>query len=124
MKKFGIFLLPIMLLICSCSPPANHEGLRHLVLFKAKSEDDAQKLVSELSALGKIDEVKSIEVGRFLDLEDARALSDYQVILNVTFENKAEYATYQSHDIHLAVKENVKKHLSGPPVSYDYTVPD
>lgn len=94
--------------------------LIHVVYFKLKPDADKTKLLEAIDKLKQIDVVHKLEVGTFEDLNDERALSDYQVVMQMAFANKAAYGTYQTHEIHLALKSVIKDMLAGPPVTYDY----
>ena len=94
--------------------------LVHLVLFKVKSDADQTVLVSEVKKLETIEEVMDLEIGPFEDLGDERALSDYSMLMQMSFANKATYETYQKHPIHLALKEKLGQFMAGPPATYDY----
>ena len=93
--------------------------LVHVVFFKIKP-DAAAAAITEMKKLAEISEVQDLEVGTFEDLGDARALSDYHLIMEMTFDNKAAYDKYQQHPIHLALKDNVGAFLAGPPATYDF----
>ncbi len=94
--------------------------LVHVVFFKVKPDADEAALVTEIKKLEGIKEVMDLEVGPFEDLEDARALSEYSVMMEISFADEAAYQTYQKHPIHLTLKENVKAFLAGPPATYDF----
>lgn len=94
--------------------------LVHVVFFKIKRDADASAAITEIKKLQQIPEVQDLEVGTFEDLGDARALSDYQLIMEMTFDNKAAYDNYQQHPIHLGLKDNVGPFLAGPPATYDF----
>lgn len=93
--------------------------LVHVVYFKVKPDATAQ-LLKEIEKLESIDVLHGLEVGSFKDLGDKRALADYQVVMKMTFDNEADYKTYQAHPLHLKLKENAKALLAGPPATYDY----
>jgi len=94
--------------------------LVHVVFFKIKPDTDASVAIREIKKLQQIPEVQDLEVGTFEDLGDARALSDYGLMMEMTFDNKTAYDKYQQHPIHLALKENVGPFLAGPPATYDF----
>lgn len=94
--------------------------LVHLVLFKLKADADPNVMLTELQKLEAISEVKELEIGPYEDLGDPRALSDYSLIMQMSFIDTAAYQTYQKHPIHLALKENIKPILAGPPATYDF----
>lgn len=94
--------------------------LVHLVFFKLKPEANTQELIDEIKKLETISEVKDLEVGPFEDLEDARALDEYGLMMQMSFDDKAAYQVYQSHPTHLALREKAMGFLAGPPVTYDF----
>ena len=80
----------------------------HIVMFKLKDENkdsNIEKIKNELNSLvGKIDELKSIEVGvNFAD--EARA---FDISLYSTFESKEDLKAYAIHPEHLKVVEIIK----------------
>ncbi len=80
----------------------------HIVMFKFQEENKAQNLKNveeKLNALvGKIDELKSIEVGiNFTESPRAFDLSLYS-----TFESKEDLQAYAIHSEHLKVVELIK----------------
>lgn len=94
--------------------------LVHIVLFNLKAEADQTALIAEIKKLEAIDEVQDLEVGPFENLGDERALSDYELIMQMSFVNNAAYKAYQEHPIHLALKETAKDYMGGPPATYDF----
>ena len=95
--------------------------LVHVVYFKLKPKADQAFVISEIEKLKGIEVLHDLEIGTFKDLEDKRALSDYQLMMSMAFKDKADYATYQSHELHLALKEAIGQYFAGPPAVYDYT---
>ncbi len=107
--------------IAELSAPANETGeLVHIVLFKVKPDADQAAFIAEIKKLAEIETVRKLEVGPYEDMGDARALSDYGVIMEMTFADKAAYESYQKHPIHLALKDNTMSFLAGPPATYDF----
>ena len=96
--------------------------LVHIVLLKLKPDADQAALIVELKKMEGIKEVMELEVGPFEDLGDARALSDYNMIMQMSFKDQTAYETYQKHEIHLNLKESLGPYLAGPPATYDYMV--
>lgn len=97
--------------------------LAHIVYFKLKSdlsEQDKAAFIAEVKKLNQIEVVRDLQIGSFEDLGDARALSDYDMAMQMTFVSKADYEQYQQHPIHLALKENTGKYMGGPPATYDF----
>ncbi|MEL7120325.1 MAG: Dabb family protein [Bacteroidota bacterium] len=95
------------------------DELTHLVFFKVKPEA-IDSLLAEIKKLEAIEEIEVLEVGLFEDLDDPRAFSDYNVIMETTFASEEAYQKYQQHPIHLALKKNAKSFFVGPPATYDY----
>ena len=99
------------------------ERLVHVVWFKLKPElgdTDLENLLIEIDKLNQIEVVKELEVGKFADLGDPRAMKDFQLVMSMKFESKTQYHEYQEHPIHLALKNVVGNFIAGPPVTYDY----
>ena len=93
--------------------------LIHVVYFKAK-EDKVDALIEAIHSLKSIPVLKGLQVGTFKDLGDDRALSEYNVVMQMGFEDEAAYKVYQEHPIHLELRENAKAMLTGPPATYDF----
>ncbi|NRB49484.1 MAG: Dabb family protein [Saprospiraceae bacterium] len=140
-------ILLSLLLLCSCSNTALEEELAtskekivaleselknlkaeedkvaplvHIVLFNLKEDADQAALVAEIKKLEAIEEVQDLEVGPFENLGDDRALSDYELIMQMSFVDNEAYQAYQTHPVHLALKEAAKTYLGGPPATYDF----
>ena len=94
----------------------------HFVYFKLKPEVEVAAIVEEIKKLKTIGSLDDFEVGTFKDLNDPRALSEYDVLVQMQFENEEAYRSYQAHPVHNALKENTKEMLAGPPSTFDYTV--
>lgn len=94
--------------------------LVHLVFFRVKPDADQAALVAEVKKLESIKEVMDLEIGPFEDLGDARALSDYTMLMQMSFADHAAYERYQKHPIHLALKGNTGSFMAGPPATYDF----
>ena len=97
------------------------EQLVHVVYFKTK-EGTEKDLIQEIKKLEAIEVLSDLEVGTFQDLGDARAMSEFGVVMQMNFDNEAAYKTYQTHPIHLDLKAFAKNSgvLLEPPVTYDY----
>ncbi len=97
--------------------------LVHIVWFKINpdltTEQDAAFIV-ELRKLDEIPQVNNLEIGRFQDLGDTRAMSELDIIMQMGFDSEEDYRTYQDHPIHVQLKADIGEYLSGPPVTYDY----
>ena len=97
--------------------------LVHLVWFQMQpdlSTELTDEFVAELRKLQQIEQVHGLEVGRFQDLEDPRALSQYAWVMRMAFDSEEDYHTYQDHPIHQQLKQDIGQYLGGPPVTYDY----
>ncbi len=94
--------------------------LVHLVFFKIKPDTDQVAIITEVKKLKNIKEVLDLEIGPFEDLGDARALSEYTILLQMSFADKAAYEVYQKHPIHLALQRNIGPFMAGPPATYDF----
>ena len=94
--------------------------LVHLVFLKLKPDADQAATIAEIKKLESIEEVKDLEVGPFEDLGDARALTEYSILMQMSFADTTAYQNYQKHPIHLALRENLKSVLAGPPATYDF----
>ena len=97
------------------------EQLVHVVYFKTK-EGTESDLIQAIKKLEAIEVMHELEVGAFEDLGDARAMSQFGVVMQMNFDNEVDYKTYQTHQIHLDLKAYIKNSgvLLGPPVTYDY----
>jgi len=97
--------------------------LVHIVLFPVKenvSSEEKDEMIKQIVKLENIPQVKGLSVGNFTDLEDKRALDQYAITMTMGFSSKADYIIYQDHPIHLQLKKDIGKYLSGPPVTYDF----
>ena len=94
--------------------------LVHIVLFNLKEDADQAALIAEIKKLEGIEQVQELEVGPFENLEDDRALSEYELIMQMSFVNNEAYQAYQQHPVHLALKEAATAYMGGPPATYDF----
>ncbi|MEM9822283.1 MAG: Dabb family protein [Bacteroidota bacterium] len=94
--------------------------LVHVVFFKLKTDNDPASHIAAIKKLEAIEVVNDLQVGSFKDLDDARALSTYDLMMEMSFATVEDYQTYQAHPIHLALKEMAKSVLAAPPATYDY----
>lgn len=97
--------------------------LVHLVWFKLKTDltdDERTEFMDQIRKLDQIEWVNNLEIGNFAELGDTRAMQEFQLVMGMNFRTEQEYRDYQSHPIHLALKDAVGKYLAGPPVTYDY----
>lgn len=97
--------------------------LVHLVYLNIKNDLESNqysKLIEDLNQLQGIPHIKSFSLGDFKSLEDERALSDYEIIMSMSFQNEESYQKYQAHPTHVALKDKLKDYIDGPPATYDY----
>ncbi len=96
--------------------------LVHLVYFDMKDAQGMEGFINDLKKLKAIKEVKSLQIGHFKDLGDQRALSEFELVMQMGFNNEADYQSYQKHSIHLALKKKIAPYLAAPPTTYDFTL--
>ena len=104
---------------------SNEAKLVHLVYLDIKDDlTDSVKteLLQSLDSLNYIEQIKSLDIGMFSNLEDPRAMSKFELIMNMKFMGKEDYELYQNDPIHLSLREKLGIYLSGPPVTYDYSI--
>lgn len=97
--------------------------LVHTVYFKLKeniSEEEKTAMLVEIEKLRNIEVVNNLEVGIFKELGDERALSEYEIMFQITLDNEEEYHIYQAHEIHQNLKKEAAKYLGAPPVTHDF----
>ncbi len=97
--------------------------LIHIVYFNLKDDlslEDKTIFAKAIQKLNEIPDVKNLKYGDFKNLDDPRALSDYEMVMQMNFTGEKAYAAYQAHPIHLALKETAKQFLAAPPATYDY----
>lgn len=126
-------LLSFLITCCfGCSPkvttieapqnklPADYP-LVHIVLFDVK-EGMSDALIKELERMDQIESVHHLKVGKFEDLNDKRAMAEYDLIMQMQFLDEASYRQYQNHPLHLSLKKVASQMLEKAPTSYDYTI--
>lgn len=94
--------------------------LIHLVFFRLQADTYPTDLITAIKKLEDIPEVMDLEVGPYEELGDARALKEFSLLMSMSFADSSAYQRYQAHPIHLALKENAKAYLAGPPATYDF----
>lgn len=94
--------------------------LVHLVYFDLKEAANINQFIIEIEKLREIEVIQSLEIGTFKDLGDQRALSEYELVMQMSFKDSAAYQVYQNHPIHLQLKAAAKAVLSAPPATYDF----
>ena len=100
-------------------------ALAHIVFLNIKDElvgDELEYLENELQRMQQIKEVQQFELGLFKNLEDKRAMSEYEVVMKMYFEDSLAYRSYQDHPIHNEIKSTLSEYLETPPVTYDYLI--
>ena len=94
--------------------------LVHLVFFKLKPKVDQAAVLEEIKKLEAIEGLKDFKAGPYEDLGDARSLAEYDMMMEMSFDNRDAYKVYQTHPIHLALKEAIQPLLAAPPATFDY----
>ena len=92
--------------------------ITHIVLFKLK--DNSEEAVARTAAVlrdmeGKIDELKSIEVG----IDVLHSERSYDISLITKFDSMADLEAYQVHPVHKKVIEHMMQ-VREASVSVDY----
>lgn len=64
--------------------------------------------------------LSNLEIGKFQDLGDQRAMSDFSIVMQMDFDSEENYRRYQEHPIHLALKRAIGLFLGASPITYDY----
>jgi hypothetical protein len=100
----------------------NSSLLKHLVFLNLKPDIDLELLLLELQALSEIATLDSFSVGKFIDLNDPKAMSNYEIIMEMTFKDVEAYQAYQEDSLHVAMVKKTKSFMEGPPLSYDYMI--
>lgn len=118
----GKFIIVVLILLSSCNrEPTNKPPLlEHIVLINLKEDSLVQEFYAEAKKLKKISCVKKFEFGIYEDLDDPKALADYDIIMKLSFDHEKDFREYQEHPIHKSSKEATKHLLGAPPVSYHY----
>ena len=101
--------------------PNSIGDLVHTVYFSVK-EGKADSLLSACKQIQSIPVVHNFEVGSFKDLDDPRALTQYGIVMQMHFKDTSDYYLYQSHPIHLKLKQQVGSMLLGPPATHDFII--
>ena len=124
--KLFIFLCFLMACKNNNGPVVNSGDsgkIFHLVFFDLKddiSNLEMDSLISRLEELSKIESVGTLSFGPYADMNDERALKEFDVCLQMTFESKEAYQHYQNHPLHLELKSSLKPLLKSVPRSYDF----
>lgn len=103
---------------------ANDTGIIHTIYLTTKpdlSDEDKAKFITTVESLGQIEQVKSIEVAERLNVGDEeRALTKYNIILQMRFDNLEDLKIYDKDEFHAQVRGQLKEYLAGPPASFDF----
>jgi len=97
--------------------------LIHVVYFDLNEKLNSIErtaFISEVNTLKKINSVEKLVFGSYMETGDQRAMKDLEMVMHLTFKDVAALNSYETDPIHLAVKENVRKYLIGPPKTYDF----
>lgn len=104
------------------NPVSEQTGMiSHLVFFNLHDSANPAAFMNELRSLAAIDAIEGMNFGAFKDLNDPRAMSQYELVMEIICKNEKAYQSYQAHDLHQALKSKVGQYLAAPPAVYDYT---
>jgi hypothetical protein len=95
----------------------------HVVYLNTKADISTAakaQLKEAITRLAQIPEVENLQLGSFKNMNDSRAMSDFEMTFQMSFNDSAAYVIYQMHPIHLELRTIAKELLEGPPVTYDY----
>ncbi len=136
MKICNVSWLIILLGLMSCRPnnksdmelgdvESSKGDLVHVVYFDLKdgmSKDSVKMLIDEIERLKEIPSIRNLEIGKFTDLDDKRAMSHLELVMSMSFNSQEDYNSYQIHPIHIGLKSNCRPFIAGPPVTYNYII--
>lgn len=97
----------------------------HLVFFDLVDSLDSGQITSFLDALEGLREIEQVNgffAGPHLNVDDKRAMKQFDICMQMRFNSKEEYKHYQSDPRHLALKKTVAPFLKSSPRTYDYTI--
>ena len=94
--------------------------LVHMVFLKTKPDIDQKLLYSELKKLAQIEGLLDFQVGPYQDLGDRRAMTDFNLMMEMSFKDIEAYKAYQIDSIHLEQKSKLADFLAGPPATFHY----
>ncbi|MDG1434010.1 MAG: Dabb family protein [Saprospiraceae bacterium] len=103
------------------NPPKNL--IVHEVYFNLKDDLTSfqkEKFFQDILTLKDIPVIQNLIIGDFKDLDDPRALSEYEIKMSMEFQSKKEYIEYQEHPIHLSLKKIASNIIAAPPATYDF----
>lgn len=116
------FLIPLLFLSCrpaEIAPKAPNPELVHEVFLDLKPGIVLDSIILDIKELEKIPGVHQLNIGEFKDLNDSRALKT-DIIFSMKFMDTESYKRYQSHPIHLKLKEKLGPSLAKAPQTVDY----
>ncbi len=99
--------------------------LLHLVYFNLKNDLEREmydQFLNEVNRLKSITVVKNLVYGEHEDVGDIRSMKDFEIVMQLTFDDVSSLDEYQKDPIHLDVKDKVGPYLEGPPVVYDFII--
>ncbi|PQB04767.1 Dabb family protein [Aureitalea marina] len=98
-------------------------GLEHQVYLAINDSSMQEEVIDQLMTLKQVEGVEAVEVFSRLDVGDERAL-DYDLLLRVYFKDEKALAQYDSDSLHQSVRNQLKPHLSKPPLTFDLRFQD
>lgn len=99
------------------------EQLIHMVTFKLKPDlnpAEVQAFVDGIRSLCSIPYLSDCLTATPAETGDARLVSDYDLLLQMSFRNMELLERYSKDEFHLAVRKNIKSYLAEAPVVYDF----
>ena len=103
--------------------PTQEYSLVHEVYFNVKDDLTTEQMEvfhQSILRLKDIPGVQNLVVGEFKNLDDPRALAEYEIKMSMEFKNEKDYAEYQTHPIHLELKKIAADFVAAPPTTYDF----
>ncbi len=98
-------------------------SLVHEVYFNLKDDltsKQKEEFHQSILKVKNIPGVQNLVIGDFKNLNDPRALADYEIKMSMDFQSEKEYAEYQAHPIHLSLKKAAGNIVAAPPAIYDF----
>ncbi len=101
-------------------------GLVHTTYFTMKpdlTEAEQKAFLEGLESLKNIKEVQSIIIEKRLNVGDeVRALTQFDIIMQLMFANEADLKNYDKNEEHNKLRKTLGKYLAGPPATFDFMV--
>lgn len=97
--------------------------LVHIVFLKLKDDIQEQSRLELLDAIKDLQAIESLNnlvIGEIAQTNDARFISDHELVFYIWVSNMDDYAFYQKHELHLQLKQIAKKYLAKAPAVYDF----